>query len=190
METGLVLLGAYLLGSIPSAYWVTRWLAGADIRQLGDGNPGAKNTYEAVGKWAGVLVGAADIAKGALAVVLARYLNLSEGLVLLAGACAVLGHDYPLFLGFQGGQGMATILGVLGVLFPFDLALGLCAFAIAMLLIRNWDLSWGLGFGLFALLVWLGSAASERLGYVVFLLISILSRKLLQIRQTTHRTLQ
>ena len=60
----------------------------------------------------------------------------------------------------------------------------------AMLLIRNWDLSWGLGFGLFALLVWLGSAAPERLGYVVFLLVSILSRKLLQIRQTTHRTLQ
>lgn len=189
METGLVLLGAYLLGSIPSAYLLTRWMTGADIRQLGDGNPGAKNTYESVGRWAAGLVGAADIAKGALAVAMARYFNLSESLVLLSGACAVLGHDYPVFLGFQGGQGMATILGVFGVLFPLELALGLSMFAIAMLLIRNWDWSWGLGFGLFALLVGLNSTAPQRLGYVVFLLLSIFLRKRFQGWQAAHRTL-
>lgn len=112
------LLGAYLPGSIPSAYIVARLVAGLEIRQVGDGNMGAKNTFESVSRLAGVVVGVADIGKGALAVALARYLAVSEGVVLLAAACAVLGHDFPLFLGFQGGQGMATMVGVFCVLFP------------------------------------------------------------------------
>jgi glycerol-3-phosphate acyltransferase PlsY len=111
------LLGAYLLGSVPSAYIVARFVAGVDIRQVGDGNMGAKNTFETVGKLAGVAVGVADVGKGALAVAIARHFSLSEEVALLSGACAVLGHDFPLFLGFRGGQGMAAMVGIFSVLY-------------------------------------------------------------------------
>ena len=87
----LIIVFAYLLGSIPAAYLVTRLVTGADIRHLGDGNMGAKNTFHSVGWLPAVLVAVVDVGKGALAVATARYFNASEGLVMLAGACAVLG---------------------------------------------------------------------------------------------------
>ena len=89
MQAWGTLLGAYLLGSVPSAYIVARFVAGVDIRQVGDGNMGAKNTFESVGKLAGVVVGVADVGKGALAVAMARYSSVSEEVALLAGACSV-----------------------------------------------------------------------------------------------------
>ena len=73
-----VLLGAYLLGSIPSAYLAARFAAGVDIRQVGDGNMGAKNTFESVGWLPGLVTGVADVGKGALAVAMARQFKLPE----------------------------------------------------------------------------------------------------------------
>jgi glycerol-3-phosphate acyltransferase PlsY len=98
-----VLLGAYLLGSIPSAYVIARFVAGVDIRRIGNGNMGDKNTFESVGWLAGLVVGVADIGKGVLAVAMARHFHLPGDLILWAGFCVVLGHDFPLFLRFRGG---------------------------------------------------------------------------------------
>ncbi len=180
-QTWAVLLGAFLLGSFPSAYLVTRVVAGVDIRTVGDGNAGAKNTYLSVGPLAGVLVGVMDIGKGVGTIALARALGEPEAMVRAAGLCAVLGHDFPPFLRFRGGQGMATILGVLGLLYPWEMSGGLLLTALMWAVTRNWDLSWGLGFGFLALSLWFtGHTTSEAL-YPVLLLPTIGLSKLLQI---------
>ena len=109
----LVVALAYLLGSIPTAYIAGRTLRGVDIRQIGDGNMGAANAYRQLGAWVGITVGVVDAAKGALAVVIAQAVNAPQTVVLLAGAAAVFGHNWPLFLGFRGGRGESTTIGVL-----------------------------------------------------------------------------
>jgi glycerol-3-phosphate acyltransferase PlsY len=180
------LLGAYLLGSIPSAHIVARLVAGVEIRQVGDGNVGAKNTFKSVGRLAGVVVGVADIGKGALAVALARYLSVSDGVVLLAGVCAVLGHDFPLFLGFRGGQGMAAMVGVFCVLFPQQTLPSLGVLAIALALTRHWELSCAAGFVTLVILMWLAGQPPRLLLYVVGLLLTHALMKLLRTRQARH----
>jgi glycerol-3-phosphate acyltransferase PlsY len=183
VQAWAVLLGAYLLGSIPSAYLVARLVAGVDIRKIGDGNMGAKNTFGSVGKLAGTVVAAADLAKGALGVVMARQFELPENVVMLAGACIVLGHDFPIFLRFRGGQGMAAIIGVFGVLFPREMGIALLALAATLLLTRNWDLSCGICFGLLPVLLWFAGQPPKRVLYPVFLLPTIALKKLMQVRQ-------
>jgi len=175
-----ILLVAYCLGSIPSAYIASSLVLGKDIRQLGDGNMGAKNTFHSVGWLAGICVAAADIAKGALAVVIAQAAHGSEGLVLVAGACAVLGHDFPLFARFRGGQGMATILGVFGVLFPRETALAMGTLGLVLALTHNWDLSCAAAFILLVGLIWAAGQPVERLLYPFFLLPTIGLRKIMQ----------
>jgi glycerol-3-phosphate acyltransferase PlsY len=107
-----VFVVSYLAGSVPSAYLLTRSLRGVDIRTLGSGNPGAVNVYKHVGPWAGVLVLATDALKGAAVVVAVRSLDLGDGAFFLAAMGAVIGHNWPVFLGFRGGKGIAVIFGV------------------------------------------------------------------------------
>lgn len=182
------LLGAYLLGSIPSAYVVARFVAGVDIRRVGDGNMGAKNTFESVGRLAGVVVGAADIGKGALAVAMARYFDLSENLVLWAGFLVVLGHDFPLFLRFRGGQGMAAMVGVFGVLFPYEMGIVLLTLAVVLALTHNWDLSCGIAFGMLPVLLILFGYPTRQVLYPVLMLPTIGAKKLLARWQARHAT--
>ena len=174
-----VLLGAYLLGSIPSAYLVARFAAGVDIRQVGDGNMGAKNTFESVGWLPGLVAAAADVGKGALAVAMARQFKLPENVVLLAGACVVLGHDFPLFLGFRGGQGMAAIVGIFGVLFPYETGIALLVLAVALAITHNWDLSCTICFGLLPVSLWLTGRPAKQVLYPVLLLPTIGAKKLM-----------
>jgi glycerol-3-phosphate acyltransferase PlsY len=115
--TVLMLVGAYLCGSLPWAYIVAR-RAGYDVRQLGDGNVGAHNVMRHVGRGWGVLVLVLDAAKGALPVLLARWVSEGAWLPVLAGWSAVVGHNYPLWLRFSGGKGLAPSLGVVLALFP------------------------------------------------------------------------
>jgi len=115
---------AYLLGSIPAGLWVARALGGPDPRQHGSGNLGAANVYRLLGWKAGALTLLGDVAKGALAVALARLTLTPLGGwqdtgVALAGAAAVLGHVFPLYLKFKGGKGVATTFGVVAVLAPW-----------------------------------------------------------------------
>ena len=117
----LFVAGAYLLGSIPSAYLMGRWRRGIDVRRVGSGNVGGSNLRETVGLWATVAVGLFDVAKGALPAWLGLRLGLGETVACLAGLAAVVGHNWSLWLRFQGGRGMASTLGILLILFPAGL---------------------------------------------------------------------
>lgn len=117
--TGISLIFiSYLIGGISSAYLVTRLVLGQDIRNLGDNNPGAANVFRNVSPKAGLTVGVLDILKGVLAVLLVRSLTDSTALELMAGVTVVAGHNWPIHLGFRGGRGAATAVGVLLITVP------------------------------------------------------------------------
>jgi glycerol-3-phosphate acyltransferase PlsY len=118
----LVIFLSYLLGATSSAYLITRWFKGVDIRGLGTGNPGTANVFRTVGLGAAIAVGALDIGKGAAPVLLAKSAGLSEGWALVADVAAVLGHCYSSYLRFQGGGGMAASIGTLLALMPLETA--------------------------------------------------------------------
>jgi acyl phosphate:glycerol-3-phosphate acyltransferase len=114
---------AYLMGSIPSAVWIGKIFFGIDIRQHGSGNAGATNTFRVLGKAAGITVLAMDVSKGLIAITLLAWLNPYEAetlaqvnFKLVIGITAVMGHIFPVFAGFKGGKGVATLLGVVTAL--------------------------------------------------------------------------
>jgi glycerol-3-phosphate acyltransferase PlsY len=144
---------AYLLGSIPTALIVGRHIKGVDIRTIGNGNMGASNTFHTLGEKAGIVVAVVDFLKGFLSVLLALLLGLSIEWQMIVGACAILGHDFPVFAGFRGGQGTATTLGTMLILFPMQTLLGLILYGALFLITHNSRLSCGIGGGLIALLV-------------------------------------
>jgi acyl phosphate:glycerol-3-phosphate acyltransferase len=174
-----VLLISYLIGSIPTAVLVSRARAGKDIREMGDGNMGARNTTHVMGWRAGTLVAVIDFCKGMLVVLLMHAYNPSLDWQLLAGICAVLGHDFPVFASFKGGQGMATTLGVLIILIPVEALVGLACFGVAYLLWRNFDLSAGLGLGTVAFLVWRSDQPTLMLWFTIVLFLAIPAKKVL-----------
>jgi glycerol-3-phosphate acyltransferase PlsY len=108
----IVLLG-YFLGSIPTAYVAGRLLKGKDIRQIGDGNVGAANAFRQLGAKAGIGVFLVDAGKGVLAILIAQAASIPLIAVLLTGAAAVIGHNWSVFIGFRGGRGVSTAIGVL-----------------------------------------------------------------------------
>jgi glycerol-3-phosphate acyltransferase PlsY len=166
----VVLVNAYLLGSIPSAYIITYLITGKDIRSLGNGNAGAKNTFESVGAKAGLSVFLLDIGKGILAILVSRLLTENENIILFAGACAILGHDFPIFLRFKGGQGMATTVGVFGALFPIETALGFAIFLILYAITRHWDYSCLAGFILLIIIMWIRGQTYKHFFYTIVIL--------------------
>jgi glycerol-3-phosphate acyltransferase PlsY len=111
MEVYLLVLLAYLLGSVPTGYLLGS-LAGVDVRKAGSGNVGATNVARVVGKRYGILTLVVDIAKGFVPVIVALSLALTPAATALVGVAAFLGHLYPVFLRFQGGKGVATALGI------------------------------------------------------------------------------
>ena len=131
--TALFVVGSYMLGAVPSAYLVARWKRGIDIRQVGSRNVGGSNLRVPVGTWATITVGLLDIAKGALPVWLGQRAGLGDPGAILAGLAAVAGHNWSPWLGFQGGRGIATSLGVLLVRFPIGVAWVLGALAVGAL---------------------------------------------------------
>lgn len=113
-----LIIGAYLLGSVPAAYIIARWRRGIDIRKYGSGNVGASNVLAAVSKRWTVPVTIFDIGKGALAVWVAQLLGLGAGQQVTVGICTIIGHNWPIFLQFKGGRGVLTTLGVVTMLSP------------------------------------------------------------------------
>ncbi len=109
---GLILIG-YLLGSLASAVIVCKLIGLSDPRSSGSNNPGATNVLRLHGKEAAILTLAGDVLKGVLPVLLARILNAEPLIIALTGLAAFLGHLFPLFFGFKGGKGVATLVGVL-----------------------------------------------------------------------------
>jgi glycerol-3-phosphate acyltransferase PlsY len=121
-----LICGAYLVGSIPTGYWLVKAVKGIDIRKFGSGSTGATNVWRCVGRGAGISVFAIDLLKGILPVVIAIQSEAALALPgplglfpVLMAAAALVGHSRSIFLGFQGGKSAATGLGTLLALNPF-----------------------------------------------------------------------
>jgi glycerol-3-phosphate acyltransferase PlsY len=141
----VVLIVAYLLGSIPTALIIARRIKGVDIRTLGDGNMGARNTFHEIGSKFGVIVAIIDFSKGALAVFLTYILGFGIGWQILTGISTILGHDFPVFAKFRGGQGTAVSFGTMLILFPLPTLVGLVVFTTVYLFIKRFSISCGIG---------------------------------------------
>ena len=123
LRIAIVLITAYFLGSIPFGYLIVRARAGADIRETGSGGIGATNVSRRAGKGAGVLTLILDALKGVAAILIGRFiLGESFGAITGAAILVIMGHMFPLWLGFRGGKGVATGVGVFLVLAPLALA--------------------------------------------------------------------
>lgn len=159
MRVVLVLMVAYLLGSIPFGYLIVRAKEGADVRQTGSGGTGATNVSRKAGKLAGVFTLLLDALKGALAIVIARWLTSPDfGVnwwVASAGVMVVLGHCFPVWLGFRGGKGVATGLGVFLTLSPLAVLGAGVVFIFVVWTTRYVSLGSILATAVFPLLVWL-----------------------------------
>ncbi|MBI4187057.1 MAG: glycerol-3-phosphate acyltransferase [Chloroflexi bacterium] len=180
-----VLLG-YLLGSIPTAYIAGRLVKGIDIRVVGNGNMGAANAFSQLGRRIGVMVGMADACKGALAVLIAKVSGAPQVAVFLVGTAVVAGHNWPVFLGFKGGRGEATTIGVLLTLLTLPMAI-LAAPALATLLIRKNVIvtSWVL-FVPLPLVSWLLGVPAPLIGYGVALPSLVGVTHFLRTRRAAH----
>lgn len=142
-----MVLIAYLLGSIPTSVWIGKTFYNIDVREFGSGNAGATNTFRVLGKNAGIPVLIIDILKGTLAVALAyisgyekgsaEFVNLEIGL----GIAALIGHIFPVFAGFRGGKGVATILGIVICIVPVACSLALLVFLAVLFTTRFVSLS-------------------------------------------------
>ena len=120
----IVIVVAYLLGSIPFGYLIVRGRVGADIRETGSGGTGATNVSRRAGKAAGVLTLLLDAAKGSAAVLIAKAVAGDDWVIAAAAIAALVGHIFPVWLGFRGGKGVATGVGIFLVLAPIAV---LCA---------------------------------------------------------------
>lgn len=171
-----VVLVAYLLGSIPFGYLLVRLFVGGDVRETGSGGTGATNVTRSAGKGVGVLTLLLDLLKGVAAVLVARaLLGPGEGVlwwVCAAGAAAVLGHVFPLWLRFRGGKGVATGLGVFLVLAPIATLCAALIFVVVVWLWRYVSLGSIVAAALLPLAVWALSAlgVSDRAPRPLFLL--------------------
>ncbi len=119
LESALLVLGGYLLGSIPTAYLVGRWLGKLDLRHYGSGTVSGSMVFEHVARWAVVPVGLFDMAKAAFPAWLALQLELGMPTAAAAGLAAVAGHNWPVYLHFTGGRGLGTFMGMLLPIFPW-----------------------------------------------------------------------
>jgi glycerol-3-phosphate acyltransferase PlsY len=152
----LAVLIAYLLGSIPFGYLIVRLKTGGDIRQAGSGNIGATNVLRTTGRAAGIVTLLLDFAKGYLAVWLAARLTGGDAVwTSLAALAVILGHAYPLFLGFKGGKAVASTLGAFLFLTPSAIAAVTLVFVVTVALTRYISLGSILAAGLFPLAVYL-----------------------------------
>jgi glycerol-3-phosphate acyltransferase PlsY len=176
-----VVLG-YLLGSIPTAYIVTRLAKGKDVRRLGGGNVGGLNVYREVGLLPAVVVVIVDLGKGAAAVAIACWLlDVSPPFVLAAALAAVVGHNWMLFLKFSGGKGMGPAIGGLLILLPlYGYPLGLAFFFAVVLTLfiitRNVALSMGAGLLSMPFIAWLGMKSTPFIIFSIVLGLIILAK--------------
>jgi glycerol-3-phosphate acyltransferase PlsY len=135
VDLALPILIGYAVGSLPIGYLVSQRARGVDLRRAGSGNVGAANVYRTSGLPMAFAVMIADVAKGAAAVLLAgpsTALGAGSAAGVAAGVAAVVGHVYPVWLGFRGGKGVATASGVFGVLSPVPTAIAAAAFTLTV----------------------------------------------------------
>jgi glycerol-3-phosphate acyltransferase PlsY len=136
MTDVLAIALAYLLGSVPFSFLLSR-RHGIDLRHVGSGNVGASNVLRTTGVADGVAAMCLDGAKGWIAVVVAQWLTSADATAVAAGVAAIVGHIYPVWLGFRGGKGVATAAGVFAALAPLALGVAIAVFVIAVAVTRH-----------------------------------------------------
>ena len=152
----LAIVIAYLLGAIPFGYFLTRFTTGKDVREHGSGNIGATNVLRAAGRAAGIGTLVLDIAKGSAAVWIAGLLTgNSPGWMADAALAVMLGHAFPVFLGFKGGKAVATFVGAFLYLTPIPMLAALIVFVITVAVTRYISAGSILAAAMFPLGVWL-----------------------------------
>jgi glycerol-3-phosphate acyltransferase PlsY len=176
MRDVLLILGGYLLGSMPWGYWLPRILTGVNIRKIGSGNTGAANVWRTQGFKLGLSVALLDVAKGSAAALLGVWLG-SELVGLLAGIAALIGHWRPVFIGFgRGGKIVATTGGVALALAPLATLAAAAVWIVAFLVTRYTSVASLLSAAtlpLFAILFgasWLVVAFAAGAGVAIFVL--------------------
>jgi glycerol-3-phosphate acyltransferase PlsY len=177
-----VIIG-YLLGSIPTAYVVSRVRKGIDIRTIGSGNMGGANVMREIGTREGVFVGLFDLAKGAGAILIGQALNISELWIFGTGFAAVVGHNFPVFAGFRGGRGSAAIIGIFLVLAPVATLVTLVVIAIPFFASRKFEGAMIIGFALLPLFIWLLEGSLLLVRYALAIDLFMLIRNLPDIRR-------
>jgi glycerol-3-phosphate acyltransferase PlsY len=135
MEEVLAVAIAYLVGSVPFAFVLAR-RGGIDLRRVGSGNVGASNVLRTSGVRNAVAAMCLDGAKGCMAVIVAQRLTVGEATPVAAGVASIIGHIYPVWLGFRGGKGVATATGVFAVLAPLALGIASSVFVLAVWVTR------------------------------------------------------
>lgn len=176
-------LGAYLLGSIPTAYIVVRLAKQQDIRQLGSHNVGAMNAFQQAGTWAGVLVLLADAGKGAITVLAPSWLGFPIWTVLLSSSLTVIGHIWPLFLNFRGGKGAAVVLGVSLTFLPLLTLIAAVPTALAILITRNVVIGAVFGFALLNTLIVATGQGPEQIALCLLMTFVVSTTYLFSIRK-------
>lgn len=141
----LMLIIAYLLGSIPSGVWIGKLMYGKDVRNYGSGNMGTTNTFRVLGKKAGTIVLLMDMFKGTLAALL-PFLFHSTADPLLIGLAAIIGHVFPIFADFKGGKAVATSVGVLLVYNPLFFVIAWVIFLVTLYIFSMVSVASMLGF--------------------------------------------
>lgn len=185
LEISLLLIGGYLLGSIPSAVWIGRKFYGIDVREHGSHNAGATNVLRVLGRRAALPVFVIDAAKGYGAVMLAHCTDLTGDsfffLKIALTAAAILGHIFPLFAGFKGGKGVATMTGCMLAIAPVPVLLGFVTFMAVLAATHYVSLGSMAGGALFPVFILLidGSESPYKIvfGVVVALVLVITHRK-------------
>ncbi|MBA7474929.1 putative glycerol-3-phosphate acyltransferase [subsurface metagenome] len=182
---GLLIAGAYLLGSMPAAYLVARWSRGVDLRQFGSGNVGATNLLELTSKRLTIPVIIFDLVKGAIMVWVAQIVGLSIAQQVTVGLATIMGHNWPVFLRFNGGRGVLTTLGVVLMLpivnssVPWGGLIALATFAGLYFTIHNIPLGVVVAAAVLPLASWgVGEPIPLTLGYLAIFLILIIRRLL------------
>lgn len=162
-------MGAYLIGSFPTAYLASRLHKSADIREQGDKNAGAANVYRNVGSIAGVIVAILDMGKGAIAILLAQLVIDGTAVQMAAGVAAVIGHNWPFFLQFRGGRGAAVAVGVLMAFVPIAAIPMSLGGLILLVLTRNTIVGLSFAFIPLPLLAWFTGGSLSTIGYTILL---------------------
>jgi len=183
IEFVLLLVGAYLFGSVPAAYLAAKWSRGIDIRKYGSGNVGATNLLGLTSKWIAIVVIIFDLGKGMAVVWAAQLIGLGIAQQVTAGLVVIIGHNWPVFLRFNGGRGLLTILGIalflplINGLIPWEIIAFLALTAVGLFIIHSMPLGTGAGIVAMPLVSWgLGEPPAMTLGFLAMFLIMFIRR--------------
>jgi glycerol-3-phosphate acyltransferase PlsY len=183
VEFILLAVGGYLMGAIPAAYLAARWTRRIDLRQYGSGNVGGANLVRVSPRWTAVVVVIFDIGKAMPAVWVAQIIGLGLTQQVVIGIAAVIGHNWPVFLRFSGGRGIATIMGVALIAplvngyIPWALIVFITIMILNVLTVRRIPEGIGIAVALLPIVSWVAGQPLELiLGFVAMFIIMVIRR--------------